>query len=177
MSEAELFLHGLMTVAQPWVKDVPRPDALETLPLGYKPAGPRKIIARATRIAAADGGCEARWTGRLRVVPIGGGLPIPYYLIGQRLGSRRMGGGGIAGGDKSAVITSQMVSMADKLCGGPVHVGPGHSRHDVALGRGRGLALAVAARPAESRARDDGRGDLVISGSCSMDRRLTSGAL
>jgi hypothetical protein len=99
VSQAELWLHGNLRVPQPWVADVPWPDAMWTFtPLGYRPfegqgepaivptysPGLPILLALAKRIG---GQCAM-----FGVVPILAGLTVlATYGIGRRLHSPAAG--------------------------------------------------------------------------------------
>jgi hypothetical protein len=97
VSEAELWLHGRLAVAQPWVSQAPWPDAVSTFaPLGYHPVqtpttivptyspGLPMLMAAAKFIA---GPCAIFW-----IVPLSGGLlMVATFGIARRLGSPRAG--------------------------------------------------------------------------------------
>ena len=103
VSEADLWRSGTLTTAQPWVRDVPWPDADRSFaPLGYLPqtayrrgADPTTIVPTYAPglpllMAAAQlvgGHCAAFW-----IVPLSGALLVlATYGIGRRLGSSRAG--------------------------------------------------------------------------------------
>lgn len=97
ISEAELWLHGRLDIDQPWVAQMPWPDARFTLsPLGYHPRqtgttiiptyspGLPMLMALAARLAGA---CAVFW-----VVPLSGGvLMLATFGMGRRLGSSSAG--------------------------------------------------------------------------------------
>jgi hypothetical protein len=103
VSEADSWRAGKLTTAQPWVRDVPWPDADRSFaPLGYLPqtayrrgADPTTIVPTYAPglpmlMAAAQligGHCAAFW-----IVPLSGGLLVlATYGLGRRLGSSRAG--------------------------------------------------------------------------------------
>jgi hypothetical protein len=94
VSQADLWLDGSLRVPQPWVDDVPWPEADWTFtPLGYRPVGDRGERAIVPTyppglplimaLAKAVGGGEAMFV----VVPLAGALLVlATYGIGVRLG-------------------------------------------------------------------------------------------
>jgi hypothetical protein len=111
VSQAELWLDGRSSVEQPWVKDVPWPNAAWGFaPLGYTPARPLRFTLRGFSPPEQD-----RWSivptysaglpllmalgkvaggvcGPFTIVPLGGAvLVLATYLLGVRLGSRTLG--------------------------------------------------------------------------------------
>jgi len=110
LSQAELWREGRLAIPQPWVGQVPWPNALWSFsPLGYTPARPARFslggfkpeqdrwsivpvyspgMPMLMAVTKAIGGvCGPFW-----VVPISGAvLVLSTYLIGIRLGSRTLG--------------------------------------------------------------------------------------
>ena len=96
ISQAELWLNGRLEIAQPWVEQVPWPNAEYTFsPLGYRPGRARTTItptysaglpimmALAKRIA---GHCAMFW-----VVPLSGGLLVlATFGIGRKVGGSEL---------------------------------------------------------------------------------------
>jgi hypothetical protein len=110
LSQAELWLKGRLTIAQPWVKDIPWPKAVETFsPLAYTQTWPTQFtlggfqrerdpwalvpvyspgLPMLMAIAKKFGGA----CGPFVVVPFTGALLVlSTYLIGLRLGSSLLG--------------------------------------------------------------------------------------
>jgi hypothetical protein len=99
VSQADLWISGRLKTAQPWVADVPWPNAEWSFsPLGYRPADNRVVgtivptyspglplmMAGAKRLA---GQCAMFW-----IVPVFGALLVlATFGIGQRLHSARVG--------------------------------------------------------------------------------------
>ncbi len=96
VSQADLWLSGSLTIPQPWVADIPWPNASGTFaPLGYKPLEDGSIVptySPGLPLAMAafklvGGHCAVFW-----VPPFFGAvLVIATYGIGRRLGSSRVG--------------------------------------------------------------------------------------
>jgi len=111
LSEAESLLHGRLAIDQPWVRDVPWPNAEWSFtPLGYTPSRPVRFTVLGYAPPAQD-----RWAivptyspglpmlmalgktigglcGPFVFAPIGGAiLVLSTYLIGLRLGSSGLG--------------------------------------------------------------------------------------
>jgi hypothetical protein len=110
LSEAELWLKGRLAISQPWVKDVPWPNAVWGFaPLGYTPSrqtrftlggyGPTQdpwaivpTYSAGFPMLMALGKAIGGVCGPFVVVPLSGALLIlSTYLIGLRLGSPTLG--------------------------------------------------------------------------------------
>ena len=97
ISQAELWLNGRLEITQPWVEQVPWPNAEHTFsPLGYRPGRARTTITPTysaglpIMMALAKfvaGHCAIFW-----VVPLSGGvLVLATFGIGRRVGGGRAG--------------------------------------------------------------------------------------
>jgi 4-amino-4-deoxy-L-arabinose transferase-like glycosyltransferase len=111
LSEAELWRSGRLAIEQPWVKDVPWPNAAWSFsPLGYTPSRPVRFNIGGYAPAAHDrasivpmyspglpllmalGKAIGGVCGPFFIVPLGGALLIAStYLLGVRLGSSTLG--------------------------------------------------------------------------------------
>jgi hypothetical protein len=110
LSEAELWLQGRQSISQPWVKDVPWPDATWVFaPLGYTPSRPTRFTiagfgptqdpwaivptySPGLPMLMALGKAMGGVCGPFMITPIGGALLVLCtYLIGLRLGSPTRG--------------------------------------------------------------------------------------
>ena len=111
LSQAESLLRGRLSIDQPWVKDVPWPNATWSFaPLGYTPSRPVRFTLGGYAPAAQDrwaivptyspglpmlmalGKAVGGLCGPFVFVPLGGALLVlSTYLIGLRLGSSTLG--------------------------------------------------------------------------------------
>ena len=110
VSQAEMWLHGQLSISQPWVREAPWPNATWTFaPLGYKPSQPTRFTlagygptqdpwaivptySAGFPLLMALGKAIGGSCGPFVVVPVAGALLVlSTYLIGLRLGSRTLG--------------------------------------------------------------------------------------
>jgi hypothetical protein len=126
LSDAALWRDGRRTISQPWVADVPWPNANWTFsPLAFAPAqnDPSAIVPITspgypllmTVAGLVGGACAPFW-----IVPLGGGLLIlATYLIGLRLRSRDLGLiASFLVATSPPFLLYQMVPMTDVLVAG-----------------------------------------------------------
>ena len=121
VSQADLWLHGNLKVPQPWVEQVPWPDAAWTFtPLGYRPAadvGDWSIVPTYSfglpmllAVAKLIGGQCAMFA----VVPLCSGLAVlATYGLGCRLNSRMAGFAGAWLLATSPVILGSLEPLTD----------------------------------------------------------------